>query len=463
MSATKMMLIGVLAWTILITVQAASRPEWADLSYIPADHESVYYAVASGNLLQEEKSAIRNRALAEIAAQIKVNISSVMSSVFQDTGEDVSEDTRYQINALTQAHFFGEDLHAKEFVDKDNTYWVYVYIDRQEYKQRIMERMQTGKQYAVRHLQSAQTLRNNGDMVMALKTCLKGLDALAAFRDLPLNVTMQSKRVNIWNALEHEFASIAERAELLPLQSQIEFTHKDDKKIGYKAIYSGSADKALASLPVRFNVSQGQAKITEKAYTDSKGLAYCIQQESRGNAITLSASIDWMALTPNPSIAELAASHSPATQNRMVRVFSSGPSLYFAVSATSDDAALADAARESGIIKSRLQNALKQNINASFSSAPEESDFILQLTLTVKSLGQLLKQYNSDMITVSITAHTSLIAPVSGQTLYTSPAVTVRNLGATNAQALTNALQKCAEQLETQSLPQLLDVASESN
>ncbi|MDZ7724886.1 MAG: hypothetical protein U5R06_19275 [candidate division KSB1 bacterium] len=453
--------ISLLAVVTVAPLHAKGRPEWANLSFIPANHSDLYYAVAQGDLDQEEKTTIRNRALADLASQIRVNISSVMNSVLEDTGDRVTEDTQYRINALTQARFYGEDLHTREYVDNSNVYWVYVFIGKHEYKQRIAERMQTGKKNAMQHLASARSLNNQGDIVMALKSCLKGLDALASFRDLPLTVMVNNQRLNVWNTLEHELSGLAERITLTPVQSEISFSHKDSKKIGYKVLYKGDAGAPLAALPVRFQIQQGRAEINKQGFTDSRGCVFCTLQNSRSSRILVSASLDWTELTAEPATAELAVSHSPATQKRIVQVYTAGPALLYRDNISSDNTALIDAARQSGILKSHLQNVLKQSLNASFVSSSAESNLIVQLNLSVKSLGQLLKQYNSDMITVAVTAHVALLNPATGQTLYTSPSMTVRNLGATESQALTNTLQKCTDRLDSDILPALQDAVLE--
>ena len=62
-----LMYISLLAIIVVAPLRAERRPEWADMSFIPAEHSDLYYAVARGELDQEDKTAIRNRALADIA------------------------------------------------------------------------------------------------------------------------------------------------------------------------------------------------------------------------------------------------------------------------------------------------------------------------------------------------------------------------------------------------------------
>ncbi len=452
--------LGIFAIVVLfftsLTVFAA-RPQWADPAFVPQQHESMYYAVAWGNLSQEDRAAVRNRALADIAGQIKVNISSVMNSVLKDTGSEVTEKTDYQVNAVTRARFFGQDVAIKEYVDNDNTYWVYAFMTKEDYQNRLAERLKQGKQNALLHLQSSQNLQQQGELFLAVKDYLKGLQALAPFRDLPLSASYQGRSISLWNALEQRFSGLVKGLHLQPLHSNINFSFQNDKTVVYTATWQNNGGAVpVNSLPVRFRVSRGMAEITEQSFTDSRGRVQCHIKSSRDASLAVTADVDWSTLATEPEVIDLAASYTAHLAGTEVAVQITGPVIFQTVSVSASSPELRNAAERSGILKSYLQNALKP-VHATFSKDSQNSDLILNMPLNVKSLGNLLKQYNSDMVTVSVTAHVELLSPNTKAVVYSSPAVTVRNVGMTDVQAMTNALNKLTEEMQEKIQSKLIE------
>ena len=435
----------------------AARPQWADPSFVPQQHESMYYAVAWGDLSNEDRATVRNRALADIAGQIKVNISSVMNSVLKDTGSEVTEETDYQVNAVTRARFFGEDVTVKEYVDNKDRYWVYAFITKEEYQNRLAERLKQAKQNALLHLQNGQNVQMQDELLPAVKAYLKGLQALAPFRDLPLSANHVGRSVSLWNALEQRFSELIRGLSLQPVNSTVNFSFQDDKSIIFVATWQNSGGAVpVNSLPVRFRISQGRAEITEQAFSDSRGQARCRIKSSLDASLTVTADVNWPALITEPDVINLAASHTANVADNEVLVRITGPAIYHTLSVSAPLPELQNAAEQSGIMQSYLQSALKP-VHATFIQDSQSGDLILNVPLNVKSLGKLLKQYNSDMITVSVTAHVELLDPGTQAVVYSSPAITVRNVGLTDVQAMTNALNKLTKEMQRKIQPKLIE------
>ena len=199
--------------------QAPDQPYWIQSRpVIPGYYTGIGWAQKTANIQQYQQTAKQN-ALADLASEISVNISS--RSVLQafESNLGFREDFSSTIQARTMEQLEGFEL-ADTWEDQGN-YWIYYRLSAARYLEIKERRKNDATTRAIGFLENAIISREQGNIRLHLAQLINSLETVKDYFDDPLPVEFRGKTIQLGNEIFNELSSTISRLQIIPGQQEI--------------------------------------------------------------------------------------------------------------------------------------------------------------------------------------------------------------------------------------------------
>lgn len=268
-----MITLAFLCFSLPASAKSTVVPPW--VSSRPID-PAYYIGIASAPKSAEgnQSEAAKLKALAALASEISVQITSQIRQKVEEAGASVSQSYQAEIQALTRAHLEGYDIVATWESDKE--YWMYLRLSKQDYRL-----LQERKRQAA--LEKAEALRKSAESALGERR------PAVAVQSLLLAIVEVEAAEGIWAAsgappakaakgeLETLLRNVLESMEItVPKQERKGFRGRElraplEMKARYATKSGGSYP--IADLPMVFSFLKGSGHLLPKTRTDTLGFA----------------------------------------------------------------------------------------------------------------------------------------------------------------------------------------------
>jgi hypothetical protein len=196
-----------------------AQAEWVRSRPVnPGYYTGIGWAKKTGNIHQYQQSAKQN-ALADLASEISVNISSnsVLHSFESNLG--YREDFTSLINARTQEDLEGFEL-AGTWEDHGN-YWIYYRLSAIRYKEIKERRKNDAILRSLGFLENAILSREQGNIRMNLVHLIHSLEAIKNYFEDPLPIEFRGRNIQLGNEIFNELSSSISQLQIIPHHREI--------------------------------------------------------------------------------------------------------------------------------------------------------------------------------------------------------------------------------------------------
>ncbi len=248
-------------------------------------------ASKTADLNQTQQTAKQN-ALADMASDISINIStnSVLSTF--ESNSSFSEDFSKTIKALAE-----QDLEGYETVgnyEDLNNYWVYYRLSKADYQRIKEERKSKAVTKALDLYDKAITAEKTGDVRLALLSFIKALEPLKPYFADPLQVQYQGNYIYLGNEISKEITQVLSSIRIEASNKQLKIKQGQPLAAGsleFKVSYKNG--QPLNGLMLSGTYTETPLRIS-KIQTDNNGLAsFAIDVvRSNKNTETLNATLN---------------------------------------------------------------------------------------------------------------------------------------------------------------------------
>ena len=243
---------------------AARRPDWVVKRPVSGEFYLGIAKCAKKGREADYREAAKNAALLDLATEIEVNISGEFVLKLTERMKMVEDEVRSELKSVTRARMTGHELVSSWEDAKE--YWVYYRLSKAEYAARMAAQRQQA--IAATMAMRAKAREQMDNPASALRFCLQGLARMQDFVD-------DAIVSDIWSDLELLLGGIrltpARKTACAIIGESI------GSPLEFRAVrHAASGPPVLAAnLPLAFSFVSGEGRLSEKAQTDSTGIAKC--------------------------------------------------------------------------------------------------------------------------------------------------------------------------------------------
>lgn len=362
----------------------APAPAWVQNRPV----SSTYYvgigsAPKYADMNQTQQTAKQN-ALADMASDISVNISSNSLLSTFESNYNITEDFSKTIKAQAE-----QDLEGYETIgsyEDLNNYWVYFRLSKAEYQRIKEERKSKAITKALDLYDKGITANKSGDVRLAFLNLIKALEPLKPYFSDPLQVQFQGKEIYLGNEIFKELTQVLSSIRIEATNNQIRI--KLGKQLPSNSIefkVSGQNGQPLNGITLLASYTEKPLRIS-KVQTDANGLARFTLDaiQSNKNTETLKSTVNLEAIaneaTTDFIIRKLFTRFRAPEASITISIIK--PVFYFISNETNLD---------NKLIPSVLAESLKRQIlEAGYSTVDKmaDADYIISTTASTKNKGE---------------------------------------------------------------------------
>jgi len=436
--------------------QNSSCSEWAKIGFVPTNENELFYSVQHANIYAKKKSEIRQAALAEIATQIKAQVTTVIESELGQIQNTIRRRYEETVRTISNATFYGDDLHEESCFDATkNTYWFYVYITKADFEKRMAERKKMTIMKTQDRFQSGLSAERSGEDMLALDNYWAALKEMRDFCVYPMRASGQGREVLLNSAVPNRFQTLAGSIYLEPEAKTFTYKLSQPKKPVFRAYFlQGQKKHPVISLPVVFSVQNNLAKIQARGSTDAQGKVSCLIEKAKWSAegIRLLAKIDWRGRFPDTTLLELYNIKMDTARFAFADVFLASPLLHLQISFQSISANLRYSTYSMNILRGSIVEYLTGAVNARFTENARNAD--RQLKVLVNA-APIRNPYG--MRSVRTTLLLQLLDPRTQKVIFAPKSISTTKAALSDNQALELTLENLAEELGEELLPVVVE------
>lgn len=252
-------------------VQVENLPEW--VSKRPVS-QAYYYGIGSARKtldVNQYQQTARQNALADMASEISISISSNSVIHAFESNLNFREDFSSTIRAQAQ-----QDLEGYEVVDtweNETTYWISYRLSKSYHQELKEKRKQDAITRSLDFFSSGIEARENGKIRLALVQMIKALEPIKSYFNEPLPAIINGSEVYLGNEIFKEISNTLSRISFTPTNQSISVKvgqpiHQTE--LEFKALYNTSTP--IEALPLEFEYSEKPLR-NNKQNTNAQGLA----------------------------------------------------------------------------------------------------------------------------------------------------------------------------------------------
>lgn len=262
--------------------QTADLPSWVKTKPVSA---SYYIGVGSAYKtanISDYQQAAKNNALADLASEIKVNIST--SSVIHKFESTLGYSEDFSAATKAKSH---EQLEGYELVNTYESathYYVYYRLSKQKYAALKAQQKNGAVQKALDFYAKAISYKTVNDYYQAISNFIKGLEAIKPYFSESLETNYQGKTIYLGNELFVGFQNTINDIYIRPVKSSVEVKKGQALTAADLTFYvQNSSAKKLAGIPIVFTLGNLPLR-NSKVASDTEGKVFYQFNEVRSKA-----------------------------------------------------------------------------------------------------------------------------------------------------------------------------------
>ncbi|MCF7807516.1 MAG: LPP20 family lipoprotein [Candidatus Marinimicrobia bacterium] len=422
------------------------KPSW--LIQRPVD--SNYYtgigsAANTGNASEAQKSA-QDLALADIASQISVKVTSDIVTTIIESGAMTADE--YMATARSQAV---ADLEGHELVDTwsdARNHYAYYRLSKAKYAAIQAQKRAEALALATDFYAKSQTAHGLGDFDAELKALLQAFTPLIPYLNEALNANVNGEPVIISNEINQSLFQILSDIKVTPNTSTIKAKLGQAIRDQIRIQVRDTNGKALANVPLSLTFAKGAGELTRTIQTDENGVADLplIHLTAADKLQILSIRIDPDQLIPegtSPIVTGLVNSVPKVATQIMIEV--TNPTIFLSTSEIYNGKPMAQPR-----IEPQLKNHFIEN-GFHFVDGPAQADWFMELQATATPGTEY-----SGLYTVFSDVSVSVRDRTSAKEIYKNSISRVKGIDLNYAAAANKSLSNAAGKLTEDILPQIL-------
>jgi len=423
------------------------KPYWLINHPVDANY---YIGIGSASKNQsdaEAQKSAQDLALADMASQITVKITSDIVTTLIEKGE-ITED-EYLATARSQAM---ADLEGHELVDTwqdGNNHYAYYRLSKAKYAAIQARKRQAALALASDFLAQAQTAAEQNNFSESFNASVQAFLPLIPYLNEALEVEFNGVRVILSNAVNSSLQATLGKITLTPTAANVNgnLGKPVSEKIGVSAV--GANGQALARLPLTIQFKKGAGDLNESVTTDSQGYG-SIQVNSIQSAAKLQILgivVDLSGLMSedlSPILKSIVNSIPLASTQIIIDVIN--PTIYLESSERFNGNALTQLQVEPKIKNHFIQQGFH------FVDTPSKADWQMTLSATANQGTEF-----SGMFTTFADVSLSVIDRNSGAEIYNNSLSRVKGIDLNYDNAANKAFNSAADKLIVSILPEILE------
>ncbi len=250
-------------------VEAPPKPDWVLRSpVLPSYYVGVASAVKTYDV-DAYKRKVREKALANLSADIAVNISSNSVMHQFETNAAYGEDYYSMVRSSSREYLEGYEL--VDSYEDASYYWEYYRLSKAKYQEIKQQRMQEASAVALDYYLKAQEKQVERESNTALMNYLKGLEAVKPFWSDQLQIEHEGQTIYLGNALYDGVAGLLNSVQVQALQETVSLK-VGDKTTTEKLRFSVHTPdgEPLVGIPLAFYADE-KPLLNNKMESDGKG------------------------------------------------------------------------------------------------------------------------------------------------------------------------------------------------
>jgi hypothetical protein len=423
-----------------------ARPGWVRKRPIDDDYYIGIAMVEKRPGFKEYKDKAFKEALSELCSQIQVTVSSNSYLI------TINRDYKFQQDYLTSTKSsVNTNIEGYRIVDEfenDREYWVYLSLNREEYKQREREKMQQASATAVGFIREARQFAKSSYYPSAILFYGKALASMRNYLNQAVETEIDGKSCLIVNETFNELQRLINniRIEFSDSSEEMKFGLPLNRRFSVSAYTRDQNKTRLNDLPVRFSFTSGKGNITTEMVTNNqgKGMLTVFKITSSQAYQEIEAALDFEKMCSadtawryfQPFIKQL----SVPAHRMLIQV--TAPKFYSSSSERNIDTPLEEPILMKHIDKRLFENGLQLTMNK------QEADFIFELSSNTQQVNVAY-----DMITCHLQFNLS-IKDRSGKTVYTHQKNDIKGIRLKQQEAGMYAYRNGTEYIDTNVMPE---------
>lgn len=249
---------------------ATPEPEWVKSR---PSSQMYYYGIGAANKtsnVSQYQQAARQNALADLASEISISISSNSVIHAFESNLNFSEDLTSTIRSQTQ-----QDLEGYEVVDTwegvDN-YWVYYRLSKAKHQELVEQRKQNAVSQSLNLFSSGMEARDNNNIRLAIVQLIKALEPIKSYFAEPLTVDFRGEEIYLGNRIFKELSTSIANLEIIPVNPLVKVKtggRISSKLLKYQVNYE--SEQGISEIPVAVSYSERPIRNNKKR-TNSNGV-----------------------------------------------------------------------------------------------------------------------------------------------------------------------------------------------
>jgi len=274
-------------------------PPWVQTKIVMSDYYVGLGSAQKTMVVQDYQTSAKNDALADLASEIAVKIST--QSVIQQFENSLGVSEDFSSYTKSQAD---EDLEGYEMVDSYESsthYYVMYKLSKQKYLEIKQQRKTVAINKGIDFLLKARYSKSLQNYHDAIFNYVKGLESVKKYFTESLECQIEGKNADLGNELVSGFASIINDIQLVPKYTELDGTKgKDITAEQLTFTLQNSAGYIISGLPVIFTLGTRPLR-NNKAEADASGsVSYNLMASSlRTGSVYFIAGIDGNTLAAN--------------------------------------------------------------------------------------------------------------------------------------------------------------------
>lgn len=422
------------------------KPDW--LVEHPVD-PNYYIGIGSASKSQfgsEAQKSAQDLALADLASQITVTITSDIVTTLIEKGAITEEE--YLATARSQAV---ADLEGHEFVDswQDQSYqYAYYRLSKAKYAEIQARKRQAAVDLSKDYFLEGQAAAEAGDFSTALNASIQAFLPLMPYLNEALEVQLDGKTTILSNEVHRFLNTLLLDIVLKPNTTRIngKLARPLDQKLTVQARRGDGS--IITNLPLKLSFKKGAGDLKESIITDATGTStILVNTISSGEALQiLEITVDLGKLLPqevSPVLNSIIHSIPLASTEILIKV--SNPTIYLSAAEWYDGHVLSQAQIEPKLKYHFIQEGFH------FVDQASKADWLM----TLKATATPGTEY-SGMYTVFADVNLSVVDSGTGKEIYKNSLSRVKGIDLSYMNAANKALTRAADKLNAAILPQIM-------
>lgn len=248
-----------------------ARPGWVRKRPIDDDYYIGIAMVEKRPGFRDYKDKAFKEALSELCSQIQVTVSS--NSYLITINRDYKFQQDYLTSTKSSVNTNIEGYRVIDEFENDKEYWVYLSLNREEYKQRELEKMQQASTTAIGFIREARQFTQNSYYPSAILFYGKALASMRNYLNQAVEAEIDGKNCLIVNESFNELQRLINniRVEFNDSSEKMKFGVTLNKRFPV-SVYTRDKNKTrLNDLPIRFSFTSGKGNISQEMVTNNQG------------------------------------------------------------------------------------------------------------------------------------------------------------------------------------------------